>query len=132
MEPDAADINPTGRQPNRSKKEVESAPFDAHSILAWAAGPGIRSPSIERCKCGGFGSHYQIWRVWKTVWRCANGHISGAEIDAAWSAALSALLAFIKRPWAYQPRLKSWPALRILRPHLEDGRALLGCDNRPS
>ena len=28
MEPDAADINPTGRQPNRRKKE--SAPFDAH------------------------------------------------------------------------------------------------------
>jgi len=28
MEPDAADITPTGRQPNRRKKE--SAPFDAH------------------------------------------------------------------------------------------------------
>jgi hypothetical protein len=31
MEPDAADSNPTGRQPNRSKKGAESAPFDAHS-----------------------------------------------------------------------------------------------------
>jgi Predicted integral membrane protein len=30
MEPDAADINPTGRQPNKPKKEIESAPFDAH------------------------------------------------------------------------------------------------------
>ena len=29
MEPDAADINPTGRQPNKRKKEIESAPFDA-------------------------------------------------------------------------------------------------------
>jgi uncharacterized membrane protein len=29
MEPDAADINPTGRQPNRRKKEIESTPFDA-------------------------------------------------------------------------------------------------------
>jgi len=31
MEPDAADITPAGRQPNRSKKEAESAPLDAHS-----------------------------------------------------------------------------------------------------
>src|ERR1700686_5071625 len=31
MEPDAADNAPTGRQPNRSKKEAESAPLDAHS-----------------------------------------------------------------------------------------------------
>jgi uncharacterized membrane protein len=30
MEPDAADINPTGRQPNKRKKEIVSAPFDAH------------------------------------------------------------------------------------------------------
>jgi len=30
MEPDAADITPTGRQPHRRKKELESAPFDAH------------------------------------------------------------------------------------------------------
>lgn len=30
MEPDAADINPTGRQPNKRKKETEFAPFDAH------------------------------------------------------------------------------------------------------
>src|SRR5258708_19787611 len=30
MEPDAADINPTGRQPNKRKKEIEFAPFDAH------------------------------------------------------------------------------------------------------
>src|SRR5260370_8724162 len=28
MEPDAADNAPTGRQPNRSKKGAESAPFD--------------------------------------------------------------------------------------------------------
>jgi uncharacterized membrane protein len=35
MEPDAADINPTGRQPNRSKKEAESATFDAHSDIEW-------------------------------------------------------------------------------------------------
>jgi Polyketide cyclase / dehydrase and lipid transport len=31
MEPDAADITPAGRQPNRSKKEAESAPLDAHT-----------------------------------------------------------------------------------------------------
>jgi uncharacterized membrane protein len=30
MEPDAADINPTGRQPNKRKNEIESAPFYAH------------------------------------------------------------------------------------------------------
>jgi uncharacterized membrane protein len=30
MEPDAADITPTGRQPHRRKKEIDSAPFDAH------------------------------------------------------------------------------------------------------
>lgn len=30
MEPDAADTTPTGRQPNRPEKEIESAPFDAH------------------------------------------------------------------------------------------------------
>ena len=30
MEPDAADINPTGRQPNKRKKETEFAPFDAN------------------------------------------------------------------------------------------------------
>ena len=29
MEPDAADISPTGPQPNKSKQETESAPFDA-------------------------------------------------------------------------------------------------------
>ena len=29
MEPDAADINPTGRQPNKRKKEIESTLFDA-------------------------------------------------------------------------------------------------------
>jgi uncharacterized membrane protein len=29
MEPDAADITPAGRRPNGSKKEAESAPFDA-------------------------------------------------------------------------------------------------------
>jgi uncharacterized membrane protein len=28
MEPDAADITPSGRQPHRRKKETESAPFD--------------------------------------------------------------------------------------------------------
>jgi hypothetical protein len=33
MEPDAADITPTGRQPNRPEKEIESAPFDAHSKI---------------------------------------------------------------------------------------------------
>src|ERR1700686_3510613 len=33
MEPDAADITPAGRQPNRSKKEAESAPLDAHSKI---------------------------------------------------------------------------------------------------
>src|SRR5260370_40599433 len=31
MEPDAADNAPTGRQPNRSKKQAESAPLDTHS-----------------------------------------------------------------------------------------------------
>jgi uncharacterized membrane protein len=30
MEPDAADINPTGCQPNKHKNEIESAPFYAH------------------------------------------------------------------------------------------------------
>jgi len=30
MEPDAADTTSAGRQPNRSKKEAESAPLDAH------------------------------------------------------------------------------------------------------
>ena len=30
MEPDAADITLTGRRPNKPKKEIESAPFDAH------------------------------------------------------------------------------------------------------
>ena len=30
MEPDAADINPIGRQPNNRKKEIQSAPFDVH------------------------------------------------------------------------------------------------------
>jgi uncharacterized membrane protein len=33
MDPDAADITPAGRQPNRSKKEAESAPLDAHSKI---------------------------------------------------------------------------------------------------
>jgi hypothetical protein len=33
MEPDAADITPAGRQPNRPKKEAESAPLDAQSYL---------------------------------------------------------------------------------------------------
>src|SRR3984893_6174877 len=33
MEPDAADISPAGRQPNRSKKVAESAPPDAHSKI---------------------------------------------------------------------------------------------------
>jgi len=33
MEPDAADITPAGRQPNRSKKETESAPLDAQSQI---------------------------------------------------------------------------------------------------
>jgi hypothetical protein len=33
MEPDAADITPAGRQPNRSKKEAESAPLDAQSEI---------------------------------------------------------------------------------------------------
>ena len=33
MEPDAADITPAGRQPNRSKKEAESAPLDAQSKI---------------------------------------------------------------------------------------------------
>jgi hypothetical protein len=31
MDPDADDITPAGRQPNRSKKEAESASLDAHS-----------------------------------------------------------------------------------------------------
>jgi uncharacterized membrane protein len=30
MESDAADMTPTGRQPNRPRKEIESAAFDAH------------------------------------------------------------------------------------------------------
>jgi hypothetical protein len=30
MESEAADINPIGRQPNNRKKEIQSAPFDAH------------------------------------------------------------------------------------------------------
>jgi hypothetical protein len=30
MESDAADINPIVRQPNNRKKEIKSAPFDAH------------------------------------------------------------------------------------------------------
>jgi uncharacterized membrane protein len=30
MESDAADINPIGGQPNNRKKEIQSAPFDAH------------------------------------------------------------------------------------------------------
>jgi uncharacterized membrane protein len=29
MEPDASDTDPTSRQPNKRKKEIESAPFDA-------------------------------------------------------------------------------------------------------
>ena len=33
MEPDAADITPAGRQPNRSKKEAESAPLDVRSEI---------------------------------------------------------------------------------------------------
>src|ERR1700751_5552519 len=33
MEPDAADITPAGRQPNRSKKEAGSAPLDAQSAI---------------------------------------------------------------------------------------------------
>jgi Polyketide cyclase / dehydrase and lipid transport len=33
MDPDAADITPAGRQPNRSKKEAESAPLDAQSQI---------------------------------------------------------------------------------------------------
>jgi Polyketide cyclase / dehydrase and lipid transport len=33
MEPDAADITPTGRQPNRSKREAESVPLDAQSEI---------------------------------------------------------------------------------------------------
>src|SRR5260221_1383031 len=33
MEPDAADINPTGRQPNKRKKEIEFAPFDANGEI---------------------------------------------------------------------------------------------------
>jgi uncharacterized membrane protein len=33
MEPDAADITPAGRQPNRPKKESESAPLDAQSEI---------------------------------------------------------------------------------------------------
>ena len=33
MEPDAADITPAGRQPNRSKKEAESAPLDVQSEI---------------------------------------------------------------------------------------------------
>ena len=31
MEPDAANISPTGRQPHRREKEMESTPSDAHS-----------------------------------------------------------------------------------------------------
>ena len=31
MDPDADDISPAGRQPNRSEKEAESASLDAHS-----------------------------------------------------------------------------------------------------
>jgi uncharacterized membrane protein len=30
MEPDDADLNPTGRRPNRPKKEIQSASLDAH------------------------------------------------------------------------------------------------------
>ena len=33
MEPDAADITPTGRQPNKSKEETESALLYAHSEI---------------------------------------------------------------------------------------------------
>jgi uncharacterized membrane protein len=33
MEPDAADTTPTSRQPNRCEKEIESAPFEAHSKI---------------------------------------------------------------------------------------------------
>ena len=33
MEPEAADITPAGRQPNRSKKEAESVPLDAQSEI---------------------------------------------------------------------------------------------------
>jgi len=33
MEPDAADTTPTGRQPNRPQKEIESAPLYAHSQI---------------------------------------------------------------------------------------------------
>jgi uncharacterized membrane protein len=33
MEPDAADRTPSGRRPNRPEKEVECAPFDAHSEI---------------------------------------------------------------------------------------------------
>jgi uncharacterized membrane protein len=33
MEPDAADITPAGRQPNRSKREAESVPLDAQSEI---------------------------------------------------------------------------------------------------
>jgi uncharacterized membrane protein len=33
MEPDAADITPNGRQPNRREKEIDSAPFELHSKI---------------------------------------------------------------------------------------------------
>src|SRR4029077_14331074 len=33
MQPDAADTTPTGRQPNRPQKEIESAPLYAHSQI---------------------------------------------------------------------------------------------------
>jgi len=33
MEPDAADTTPTGRQPNRPEKKIESAPLYAHSEI---------------------------------------------------------------------------------------------------
>ena len=33
MDPDADDISPAGRQPNRSKKEAESVPLDAQSKI---------------------------------------------------------------------------------------------------
>ena len=33
MEPDAADITPAGRQPNKSKKEADFAPLDVHSNI---------------------------------------------------------------------------------------------------
>ena len=33
MEPDAADTTPTGRQPNRPEKEIESAPIYVHSEI---------------------------------------------------------------------------------------------------